>query len=251
LVREVDERRENLVIDYFDISKYAPTARPTGKAANEQHVRQHDGPAAVHTESIRTAQQAPGDRFRHRTGMPRIQPTYIENYRETVDGQYQAIVQGGARLDTAASGTGIVAYPEITYKDFSRLAKKRGWTAEMLVELFKGEIGIEDRSHKYHEPLASLFERVLSCRWLNPEARRMEDRRKVVIPYGSIVAFYLKELHAAEDRFIMVEQPVRRNRHGGQRQGAGRKKVYATHAEKVHEYRKRKKPVTVYTKSSL
>jgi hypothetical protein len=143
-----------------------------------------------------------------------------------------------------------VAYPEITYKDFSRLAKKRGWTAEMLVELFKGKIGTDDRS-KYHEPLRSYFERVLSCQWLNPEARRMEDRSNVVIPYCSIIAFYLKELHAAEDPVIMVEQPVRRNRHGGHRQGAGRKKVYATHAEKVHEYRKRKKLVTVYTKSSL
>jgi hypothetical protein len=140
---------------------------------------------------------------------------------------------------------------EVTYKDFSRLAKKRSWTVDMLVELFKGKTGIEDRSDKYHEPLASYFERVLSCLWLNPETRRMEDRGNVVISYRSIIEFYLKELHAAEGPVIRLEQPVRRNRHGGHRQGAGRKKVYATCAEKVHEYRKRKKQVSVYTKSSL
>ena len=69
---------------------------------------------------------------------------------------------------------------EVTYGDFSRLAKKRGWTVEMLVELFKGKTGIEDRSDKYHESLPSYFERVLSRQWLNPETRRMEDRRNVV-----------------------------------------------------------------------
>jgi len=58
---------------------------------------------------------------------------------------------------------------EVTYRDFSRLAKKRGWTVEMLVELFKGKTGIEDRRDEYHEPLASYYERVLSCQWLNPE----------------------------------------------------------------------------------
>jgi len=69
---------------------------------------------------------------------------------------------------------------EVTCGDFSRLAKKRGWTVEMLVELFKGKTGIEDRSDKYHESLPSYFERVLSRQWLNPETRRMEDRRNVV-----------------------------------------------------------------------
>jgi hypothetical protein len=41
-----------------------------------------------------------------------------------------------------------MAYPEITFKDFSRLAKKRGWTVEMLVELFKGKTGIEDEQSR-------------------------------------------------------------------------------------------------------
>jgi hypothetical protein len=83
---------------------------------------------------------------------------------------------------------------EVTYKDFSRLAKKRSWTVYMLVELFKGKTGIEDRSDKYHEPLASYFERVLFCQWLNPETKRMEDRSRILIAYRSIIEFYLKEL---------------------------------------------------------
>ena len=138
---------------------------------------------------------------------------------------------------------------EVTYEDFSQLAKKRGWTVEMLVELFKGKTGIEDRSDKYHESLASYFERVLSRQWLNAETRRMEDRSNVVIAYGSIIEFYLKELR--EVLVVGVAELVKRNRHGGQREGAGRKKLYATEAEKKHEYRRRKSGVTVSTKSSL
>jgi hypothetical protein len=80
----------------------------------------------------------------------------------------------------------------------------------MLVELFKGKTGIEDRSDKYHEPLASYFERVLSCQWLNPETRRMEDRSNVVIPNRSIIEFYLKELHITEGPVMRVAQPARR-----------------------------------------
>ena len=138
---------------------------------------------------------------------------------------------------------------DVTSGDFSRLAKKRGWTVEMLVELFKSKTGIEDRSDKYHESLASYFERVLSRQWLNAETRRMEDRSNVVIAYGSIIEFYLKELR--EVLVVGVAELVKRNRHGGQREGAGRKKLYATEAEKKHEYRRRKSGVTVSTKSSL
>jgi hypothetical protein len=43
---------------------------------------------------------------------------------------------------------------------------------------------------------------------------------------------------------------VKTSRHGGTRQGAGRKKMYRTHAEKIRQYRKRKRSVSVYTKSS-
>ncbi|MGN6718234.1 MAG: hypothetical protein ACTHLX_12650, partial [Candidatus Binatia bacterium] len=78
----------------------------------------------------------------------------------------------------------------VTYREFSRLAKKRGWTVEMLVELFKGKTGIEDRSDAFHESLANYFERVLTCRWINPETRRAEDRGDVVIAYRSIIEFY-------------------------------------------------------------
>ena len=30
----------------------------------------------------------------------------------------------------------------VTYRDFSRLGKKRGWTVDMLVELFKGRLAL-------------------------------------------------------------------------------------------------------------
>lgn len=69
----------------------------------------------------------------------------------------------------------------------------------------------------------------------------MEDRSNVIIAYRSIIEFYRKELHAGEGHGIGAEQVVRHNRHGGQRTGAGRKKLYATEAERKHEYRKRKR----------
>ena len=47
-----------------------------------------------------------------------------------------------------------------------------------------------------------------------------------------------------------IEPLVAKPRHGGMRQGAGRKKMYRTHAEKIRQYRKRKRSVSVYTKSS-
>ena len=89
--------------------------------------------------------------------------------------------------------------PEITFKQFSQLAKKRGWTVEMLVELFKGKIGVDDREDYFHESSKNYFERVLTCHWLNPETRRMEDRGNVVIAYRSVIEFYLKELHAFKE----------------------------------------------------
>lgn len=54
---------------------------------------------------------------------------------------------------------------EVTYREFSKLANKRGWTVEMLVELFKGRTGIEDRG-------------------------------SAVIAYRSVIEFYRKELQA-------------------------------------------------------
>jgi hypothetical protein len=73
--------------------------------------------------------------------------------------------------------------PEITFRDFSTLARKRGHNAESLAELFRGKI---------EEP-RELFERVMSCRW------KGEDRSDVMIPYRSVIAFYQAELHYFAD----------------------------------------------------
>ena len=73
--------------------------------------------------------------------------------------------------------------PEITFKEFSTLAKKRGHNAESLAELFRGKV---------EEP-REFFERVMSCKY------RGEDRSDVVIPYRSVIAFYQAELHYFAD----------------------------------------------------
>ena len=39
----------------------------------------------------------------------------------------------------------------------------------------------------------------MSCQWRNPDTGRFEDRSDVVIPYKSVIEFYLKELHYLED----------------------------------------------------
>jgi hypothetical protein len=45
----------------------------------------------------------------------------------------------------------------------------------------------------------SFFERVMSCQWRNPDTGRFENRGDVVIPYRSVIEFYLKELNYLED----------------------------------------------------
>jgi|SRR5215813_2276191 len=148
----------------------------------------------------------------------------------------------------------------VTYREFSRLGKKRGWTVEMLAELFKGKIGVDDRADYFHESLKNYFERILTCRWLNPETRRTEDRSNVVIAYRSVIEFYERELDASEeteskpnsltcelDRGEKRETP-RHNLHGGERQGAGRKRLYQSDAEKKRAYRNK---VSMSTKSRI
>jgi hypothetical protein len=39
----------------------------------------------------------------------------------------------------------------------------------------------------------------MSCQWRNPDTGRFDDRSDVVIPYKSVIEFYLKELHYLED----------------------------------------------------
>jgi hypothetical protein len=43
------------------------------------------------------------------------------------------------------------------------------------------------------------FERVMFCQWRNPDTGRYEDRSDMLIPYRSVIGFYLKELHYLED----------------------------------------------------
>ena len=73
----------------------------------------------------------------------------------------------------------MMAYPEITFKDFATLARNRGHTAESVAERFRGKI---------EEP-REFFERVMTCKY------KHEDRSYVVIPYRSVIEFYLEELH--------------------------------------------------------
>jgi hypothetical protein len=71
----------------------------------------------------------------------------------------------------------------VTFKQFSRLAAERGWTVDMLTERFQEKI---DRPREF-------FERVMSCKWKNSETGRYEDRSEVVIPYRSVLQFYVTE----------------------------------------------------------
>jgi len=76
-----------------------------------------------------------------------------------------------------------VAYPEITFKNFAVLARKRGHTVESLADRFRGKI----------ENPSEFFERVMNCRY------KGEDRSWVVIPYRSVIEFYNEERHYFHD----------------------------------------------------
>jgi hypothetical protein len=78
---------------------------------------------------------------------------------------------------------------EVTFKDFQKLMSKRRRTVDDLVDIFRGKL----------DDSRSFFERVMSCQWRNPDAGRFEDRSDVVIPYKSVIEFYLKELRYLED----------------------------------------------------
>jgi hypothetical protein len=78
---------------------------------------------------------------------------------------------------------------EVTFKDFQKLMAKRRRTVDDLVDIFRGRL----------DDSRSFFERVMSCQWRNPDTGRFEDRSDVVIPYKSVIEFYLKEEHYLED----------------------------------------------------
>ena len=66
---------------------------------------------------------------------------------------------------------------------------RRRRTVDDLVDIFRGKL----------DDSRSFFERAMSCQWRNPDTGRFEDRSDVVIPYRSVIEFYLKELHYLED----------------------------------------------------
>ena len=87
------------------------------------------------------------------------------------------------------SRQGMMSNHEVTFKDFQKLIAKRRRTVDDLVDIFRGEL----------DDSRSFFERVMSCQWRNPDTGRFEDRSDVVIPYKSVIEFYLKEQHYLED----------------------------------------------------
>ena len=78
---------------------------------------------------------------------------------------------------------------EVTFKDFQKLMVKRRRSVDDLVDIFRGKL----------DDSRSFFERVMSCQWRNPDTGRYEDGSDVVIPYKSVIEFYLKERHYLED----------------------------------------------------
>ena len=78
---------------------------------------------------------------------------------------------------------------EVTFKDFAKLMTKRRRSVDDLVDIFRGKL----------DDSRSFFERVMSSQSRNPDTGRYEDRSDVVIPYKSVIEFYLKEQHYLED----------------------------------------------------
>jgi hypothetical protein len=72
---------------------------------------------------------------------------------------------------------------EVTFKDFQRLMIKRKRNVDDLVDIFRGRL----------EDTRDFFERVMTCRYHG------DDRGDVVIPYRSVIEFYLKETQYLKD----------------------------------------------------
>jgi Arc/MetJ-type ribon-helix-helix transcriptional regulator len=89
---------------------------------------------------------------------------------------------------------------EITVKDFQKLMLKRKRTVDDLVDMFRGKLDLSGNSEMgANDNSRSFFERVMSCQWRNPDTGRYEDRSDVVIPYRSVIEFYLKETQYLKD----------------------------------------------------
>src|SRR5262245_57890185 len=80
---------------------------------------------------------------------------------------------------------------------------KRQRTVDDLVDIF----------HRKLDDSRTFFERVMSCQWRNPETGRYEDRSDVVIPYRSVIEFYLKETEYLKDTVKEQEKAAIRRKH--------------------------------------
>ena len=78
---------------------------------------------------------------------------------------------------------------EVTFRDFQKLMVRRKRTVDDLVDIFHGKL----------DDNRAFFERVMTCEWRNPETGRHEDRGDVVIPYKSVIEFYLKQAEYLKD----------------------------------------------------
>jgi hypothetical protein len=92
---------------------------------------------------------------------------------------------------------------EVTFRDFQKLMLKRKRTVDDLVDIFRGK---PDDSRAF-------FERVMSCQWRNPDTGRYEDRSDVVIPYRSVIEFYLKETEYLKDTEQEQERQALKRKH--------------------------------------
>jgi hypothetical protein len=80
---------------------------------------------------------------------------------------------------------------EITFKDFSNLAKRRGHTVESLAALFRGKLDLSGNPViGANDTRRAFFDRVISCR------HNGEDLSDVVIPYAPVIDFYKSEVAA-------------------------------------------------------
>jgi Phage integrase family len=82
------------------------------------------------------------------------------------------------------------------------IKRKRG--VDDLVDIFRGKL----------DDSRSFFERVMSCQWRNPDTGRIEDRGDVVIPYRSVIEFYLKETEYLKDTEREQEKAVLKRKRG-------------------------------------
>ncbi len=110
-----------------------------------------------------------------------------------------------------------VVPPEVSFRDFSALAKRRGWTPEFLAENFRGKI----------DGPSEFFHRCLSGKpdW------------SIVIPYRSVLDFYWRELSP-----LIEEKSVRLCLCGCQRRVHGRKSYASMACRKRMERRRSETP---------